>query len=177
MYNKWTLDLSDSVKALDKIKDTILPKLIKGKIHSIENQNNAILLLMDTKSGIDYIRENEIGLQGIAARVQWCNKSYDTFTIRKIRHTGSETEYEKRIKQIDEGYFYPYFTLQSYFDNRIDNNILSIAVIKTVDLYDFIKNNPKKVYENKSDNEFIYVKWSDVNHLIKKYTNFKNQNE
>ena len=58
MYNNWVKDLSDSMVAIDKIKDTILPKVISGKIHSIENSNNEILIMMDRFSGIDYIRQN-----------------------------------------------------------------------------------------------------------------------
>jgi len=110
MYQNWKVDLSDSCKALEKIKNTELPKLISGKIHSIENSDNEILLLMDVISGIDYIRQNEAGLQGIAARVQF-GYNFDTFTIRKTRHTGNKTEFEKRIEQIENGYFYPAFVL------------------------------------------------------------------
>lgn len=167
MYNNWTVDLSDSVKALNSIKDTVLPKLISGKIHTVECADNEILVLLDQKSGVDYIRENETGLQGIAARVQWCGSypPYNTFTIRKDRHTGSQTEYEKRIQQIDQGYFYPAYTLQAYFDDRSTMTLKSIAVIETKKLYEFIRenyNDESKVSIKNSDNTFIYVRWSDL---------------
>ena len=166
MYNNWVKDLSDSMVAIDKIKDTILPKVISGKIHSIENSNNEILIMMDRFSGIDYIRQNEYGLQGIAARVQWGERAFNTFTIRSERKTGSETELSKRLFQIKNGYFYPAFTLQAYFDNREDNNLLSIAAIKTKDLYDLFENHPELFEENKSDNKFVYVRWSKIiNHI------------
>lgn len=166
MYNNWVKDLSDSMVAIDKIKDTILPKVISGKIHSIENSNNEILIMMDRFSGIDYIRQNEHGLQGIAARVQWVKKPYNTFTIRSERKTGSKTELEKRLFQIKNGYFYPSFTLQAYFDNKKDNNLLSIAAIKTKDLYDLFQNQPELFEENKSDNKFVFVRWSKIiNHI------------
>ena len=175
MYNNWNIDLSDSVKALEKIKLTVLPKLISGTIHSIEKSQkdilikfgkeidiqNPILKLLDTKSGIDYIRENKHGLQGIASRVQWGN-AWNSFTIRYKRHSGTETEFEKRKQQISNGYFYPAFTLQAYFDNRTDNNLLSIAVIKTTDLYKFAEEYPNYVRQNKSDNVFKIVFWSDL---------------
>lgn len=161
MYNSWTIDLSDSARALLTIKDTILKELISGEIHSIESSKDAVLILFDKKSGIDYIRENEEGLQGIAARVQW-KVNYKTFTIRKTRHTGTETEYEKRKNAIKSGYIYPAFTMQAYFDNRIDNNLLSIAMMRTLNLYEFIDKYPGKVYQNKSDNEFIYIFWNDL---------------
>ena len=136
-YNSWNIDLNDSVKALEKIKDPILSKIISGKIHTIENAKNEILIKLDTACGIDYIRENETGLQGIAARVQW-GRPWNTFTIRKERHTGSKTELEKRLEQIKKGYFYPAFTLQAYFDNRINNNCLSVGVVQTVYIFNFI---------------------------------------
>lgn len=167
MYNPWTVDLSDSVEALNSIKETVLAKLISGKIHTVECSDNEILMLLDQKSGVDYIRENETGLQGIAARVQWVGdiQPYNTFTIRKERKSGAQTEFEKRMQQIEQGYFYPAFTLQAYFDNRELNKLKSIAIVGTKKLYEFIKqniNNPDKVYTNKSDNTFLYVHWSDL---------------
>ena len=174
MYNNWNVDLSDSVKALEKIKLTVLPKLISGTIHSIEKSQkdilikfgkeidiqNPILKLFDTKSGIDYIRENKQGLQGIASRVQWGN-AWNSFTIRYKRHSGTETEFEKRKQQISNGYFYPAFTMQAYFDNRADNNLLSIAVVKTIDLYKFVEEHSELVKFRNSDNEFAVVFWND----------------
>jgi hypothetical protein len=168
MYNSWDIDLSDSVKALSTIKDTVLPKLISGKIHCIENSDNEVLLLLDRMSGIDYVREDKHGLQGIAARVQWGN-NWDTFTIRAKRNSGSKTELEKRLDQIENGYFYPEYTLQAYFDNRENNNLLSIAIIKTKDLYNLYKENPSIFESQKSDNEFVFVRWSKIQNLIRKY--------
>lgn len=187
MYNNWNVDLSDSVKALDKIKNTVLPKLISGKIHSIEKSEkdilikfntsidiqNPILKLFDTKSGIDYIRENSDGLQGIASRVQW-GKAWNSFTIRYARHTGTETEFEKRKRQITNGYLYPAFTLQAYFDNRDNNDLLSIGIIKTIDLYKFVSEYPELVKYRDSDNKFAVVFWRDLKnneYEIKQITN------
>lgn len=167
-YNHWQKDLKDSTKALLSIKDTILPKLISGKILSIEDKNDEILILLDQKSGIDFLREDKTGLQGIAARVQW-GRAYNTFTIRKERHTQSKTELEKRLSQIENGYIYPAFTLQAYFDSRESNKLLSIAIIKTKDLYTFIKNNPEQTFTMKSDNVFLCVSWDKINDHIKTY--------
>ena len=161
MYNKWTKDLSDSVRALEGIRYDYLPRVISGKIHNIEAVDNDILIKLDQMSGIDYIRENDIGLQGIAARVQW-GHNWDTFTIRSSRHTGTETELSKRKKAIAEGYFYPAFTLQAYFTNRQENRLLSLGVVKTLDLYEFIIAYPELVEERESDNKFLVVKWSDL---------------
>ena len=167
LYNNWQVDLKDSIRALEKIKDTYLPKVISGTIYTIEAQNNNILMLLDEKSGIDYIRENDIGLQGIAARVQW-GYAWNTFTIRSERYTQTKTELQKRKEAIKKGYFYPAFTLQAYFDNRKDNNLLSLGIIKTLDLYRFIEQYPEKINQNKSDNNFIFIKWIDLLPLMRK---------
>jgi hypothetical protein len=160
-YNHWQKDANDSTKALMSIKDSVLPKLISGRIHSIEDSKDGVLILLDQKSGIDFIRENNAGLQGIAARIQW-GYNWRTFTIRKTRYTGTKTEFEKRIEQIDKGYIFPAFTLQGYFDSRQNNDLLGIAIIKTKNLYEFILKNPLKAYRNRSDNEFLYVHWHDL---------------
>ena len=160
-YNNWDQDLSAASKAIDSITSTVLPRLISGKLRSIENTKNEILLLMDQVSGIDLIRQNEKGLQGVAARVQF-GSNFKTFTIRSKRHSGAKTELEKRIEQIEQGYFYPAFTMQAYFDSRDSLKLLSIAVVKTIDLYNFITDCPAKVHTNKSDNIFKYCYWSDL---------------
>lgn len=169
-YNIWTTDLSDSIKAFNSIRNTILPELISGEIYDIESSDDEVLSKFDITSGIDYIRENNIGLQGIAARAQW-GKSWNTFTIRSERHNGTETELNKRLSQIKHGYFYPAFTLQAYFDNRKENNLLSIAAIKTVDLYNLYKNKNHLFKTNKSDNDFVYIEWNKISEYIKEYHN------
>lgn len=174
MYNNWKVDLKDSVIALDSIKNTVLPKLIRGNIHTIENKKDEVLIKIDTKSGIDYIREDNNGLQGIAARVQWGN-AWDTFTIRSRRHTGTKTELEKRLYQIKNGYFYPYFTLQAYFDSRDSNSLLSIAIIKTTDLYRLYRDSNNLFESNRSDNEFVFVRWRNIGKYIKSYHAAQNE--
>jgi len=163
IYNNWKTDLKDSNKAIMSISKTILPQLISGEIYSIENVDNNILLMLDQCSGIDIIRKNEKGLQGVAVRVQF-GHNYNTFTIREKRHTGNKTELEKRIEQIEGGYFYPAYTIQAYFNSRMDLNLKSIAIIDTKDLYKFIidiKNNTL-IYTNRSDNIFKFCYWKDL---------------
>ncbi len=169
-YNDWTIDLSDSIKAFNSIRETVLPKLISGKIYDIESSEDKVLLKFDTISGIDYIRENNIGLQGIAARAQWGN-AWNTFTIRSKRYSGADTELNKRLNQIKHGYFYPAFTLQAYFDNKEENNLLSVAAIKTTDLYDLYLNQNNLFKTNKSDNDFVYIEWDKISEYIKEYHN------
>lgn len=123
---------------------------------------------MDQTCGIDFIKKDNIGMQGIATRVQW-GTNWKTFTVRTKRHTttGTNTEFKKRNEQIAKGYFYPAFTLQAYFNNKTEKILLGIGVIKTTDLYNFMNNSPDKVHSRKSDNEFVFVKWNDLNGLVK----------
>lgn len=168
-YNSWDIDAEDSVKAFYSIKDTILPKLLTGTIHTVEHQDNEVLILLDQNAGIDYISETDKGLRGIAWRAQW-GQDWRTFTIRKIRNTGANTEFAKRVQQIDSSYLYPVFTMQGYFDNRTDNNLLSVAIIETNRLYQFINECPDRAHLRKSDNEFFYIYWDDlINYKIKIY--------
>jgi hypothetical protein len=162
----WVNDKNKSVMAFEKIKDTILPKLIRGKLINIENSNEEVLALMDVYSGIDVVRSQEKNLQGIAWRAQW-GKAWNTFTIRQQRHTGTKTELEKRIESIDNGYFYPAFTMQAYFDNFSDFNCLSVGIIKTVDLFTLYKTKPEIFKQRQSDNLFLYVEWDDLKPYIK----------
>ena len=169
MYNPWGEDLKESAKALLTIKESVLEVLFNGKIYNIESSKNEILMLIDQHSGIDYIVDDGEGLVGVATRVQW-GGNYRTFTIRESRHTGSKTEYEKRKHALrlihkDSSYIYPALTMQAYFDNKEDNNLLSLAITRTRDLYDFIEkyyDDSTRVRRNSSDNDFIYVRWRDL---------------
>lgn len=166
--------MNDSVIALNKCRGVIEKYLIQGDIYTVEESDNEVLILLDSVSGIDYINKNDFGLRGIAARCQWVEnkKPFNSFTIRSIRKTGAITEFEKRINQINNGYLYPALTLQAYFDNRQDNNLLSVAVIHTKVLYDILKHDlsaeyPRFTRINESDNQFYYIKWFNIQPYIR----------
>lgn len=163
MQDNWIKDSKDSIKAFYAIEHTVIPNLISGRLLNIEQNENEILLQMDVKSGIDLVRIDSTGLQGVAWRAQWCGHySFDTFTIRSKRCTGASTELEKRLEQIEKGYFYPAFTIQAYFDNRNENNCNSAAIIRTKDLYWHILNKPEIFESRHSNNEFLFVHWYDL---------------
>ena len=171
MYNSWDVDLDNSSKAIKSIKNIII-EMIGGEIISLEDvKNNKIANILDIHSGIDYLRISKDGLTGIASRVQF-GKPYNSFTVRFERNTGTKTEYEKRYNNIKKGYIYPYFTLQAYFDNKKNLNLLSIAIMKTEILYKQLEEN-NKVKKQKSDNYFKYIFWDDIESkesiIIKKF--------
>jgi len=161
MYNKWDKDLDASAKALLNISDSDFSKVIRGNIISCETDIGEIGKALDIFAGIDLISIFGGNIRGIASRVQW-GTDWRTFTVRYRRRSGKETEYEKRTRQIEDGALYPYLTMQSYFDNRTDNNLLSIAVCRTMDLYKFIIENPELCIKRESDNIFYVIKWVDM---------------
>jgi hypothetical protein len=151
-------DIKDTVRAIRSIENHVIPKLISGTIIEVESEKDELKKTLDVKSGIDYFREDQYGLQGIASRVQF-GYIKNTFTIRTERESGNTTELEKRIYAIIYRYLYPEFTWQAYFDNSTDLKLYSIAIIKTIDLFGYYLTHPKEFKENESNAKFIYIEW------------------
>lgn len=102
--------------------------------------HDALHVDLDICAGIDAYQRGRFTLRGITSRIQW-GKDYRTFTIRLWRPNGSPTEYEKRLevlKHRDEGYLYPYWTIQAYL-TAPGGDLPSVAVAKTAELYRFIE--------------------------------------
>jgi len=158
--------MSSATNAIKNVMP-LLNKCVSGELISIENTGNKILDMLDQCSGIDMLSLSNGNIKGIACRVQW-GRNWDSFTIRLQRHTGTKTEYQKRIDSINNGSFYPYLTMQAYLDNKRDNKILSLAVIKTIDLYELIDTHNYLFRKRKSDNVFLYVNWLDIKHKTDK---------
>jgi hypothetical protein len=158
-------DLLYSIDAIEKIRLTILPKLISGNILNNQIPNDLINKLLDRDAGFDYFREDKNGMQGIASRVQF-DDSFNSFTIRLERDSGNKTEFEKRKFAIENGYMYPEFTMHSYFDNRINLNLISIAIIKTIDLFNYHKMHPNDFLIQTSKNAVFYsINWNYLKDL------------
>lgn len=170
MQDNWVKDSKDSISAFNAIEKSVIPMLLSGQLVNIEQRPDEVLLWLDLNAGIDFVRKNEKGIQGVAWRAQW-GRNFDTFTIRSKRDSGARTELEKRIEAIKEGYFYPAFTMQAYFDNRQNNNCISCAIIKTTDLYQAYIDSPGIFKKRKSNNEFYFADWSDLPGLVKIWRN------
>lgn len=155
--------LEDSIKAFASISGTTLPKILSGNFLSCENNvddHNSIEFKLDSISGIDYLVENDIGLRGLAVRIQF-GTPYCTFTIRSKRNTGTRTEEAKRLDQIEGGYIYPYWTLQCYFTKSENPQLISMAVVRTTDLYEYLENG-ENIGDAKSNNDFKYIHFQDL---------------
>lgn len=137
-------DMSRSAKAFHKI---VYPKirswLGEGELVSVEAVTESdIADKLDQYAGIDnwYI-VTEKGVRGLGSRVQWTtpNRKYDSFTVRKERQSGTRTEYEKRKEAIEKGFIYPYWTCQAFIHKERED-LMSVALCKTLDLINYIKN-------------------------------------
>lgn len=161
-------DFKDANDTFNFFKNEITKK-IKGDFLSIELLESSIAKMFDQYSGIDAMHVYKKQMRGVAVRVQWSNKAWNTFTIRYKRSSGKETEYEKRKKAIygSQGWFYPFITIQAYFDKRNgDKKMLSFGVVKTKDLYDYIEANKNTLLSNSrlcpEGNTFIHVSFNDL---------------
>lgn len=79
-----------------------------------------------------------------------------------------KTEYQKRIESIERGEFFPALTLQAYMNNREENKLLSLAVMKTIDLYELIETHNELFQKRTSDNVFLFIKWDYIKRLTDK---------
>ena len=164
-------DLSDS--AYDFIH-IVYPKLVEcnfimGDIVPIESVTAmGITKDLDMFAGIDaWHIYKDCGIQGVASRVQWGHKAWNSFTIRKHRANGTETEYAKRKRAIYTGdWLYPILTIQAYITSRRDGELLSVGVAKTKDIFDAIADGNCYDKENRYDgNTFCVVEWKNMDNI------------
>lgn len=105
--------------------------------------------VFDIEAGVDVWVKDTRGaglIYGLANRVQWCAKPFDTFTVRYKLPSGGMTEYQKRLESIEKESVYPRFTVQSYVSaDRKD--LYSCAVVLTRDLILYLKDALAKMRE------------------------------
>lgn len=159
------------LKTVDCYENVILPtlkSLLKSRyeIYSVEAENSKIAKLLDIYGGCDFLLFNRrtLSIEGVASRIQIAEKSFDTFTIRLQRETGTVTEFEKRKKAIKTDSIYPKYTFQAYVSQ--DMKLLSMAIMRTVDLYKFVENTRQNVKHTGESQigqaSFIACNWLDI---------------
>ena len=169
-YKSFKEDSKAAIKATDSIMP-LLNKIFKGECVSNEKTKNNL----DLMHGIDIIVNNVAGRDEpiyVGARCQF-GTNYKGFTLRFKRTTGTKTEIEKRIEQIESGELYPHFTYQAFFEHYekgVKPKLLSIAVMKTKDLFKEIMESEYTV-ENRSDNVFLSLRWCYIKSHIQIYEN------
>ena len=137
--------------AAPKLKELLLqvPDLFttnKLLIYPVEDQDGEIFKHLDRKCGIDYfvVSENDDRTIGLAWRAVKYDRSrfkgrvWNAFSIREKRNTSlseENCELYKRKKAINLGLIYPQFTAQVHYDPSNNNELLSLAVARTEDVY------------------------------------------
>jgi len=154
--NNFKKDLDKAVKDFNVVKP-LIEKWLDCKLTNIEDSKNDKLKSLDLHNGIDVILEKDNKIFGCAFRI--CYQDYNTFTIRKSRSTGSQTEFKKRKEQISDNELYPKFTFQVY----ITPDYIKIAVVNTKDLYNMIDENTPFRYNNSDNNGFYYINFEKLN--------------
>lgn len=180
MSEQWQVDLSESARRFSnivypKIKEKWFGGAELAPVEVVSQEDFADKL--DELAGIDYwVIDTDNGMRGIASRVQ--NQSdWSTFTVRHERPSGVDTELQKRKKAIDEGYLYPYWTIQAYTPrDRFEN----VARCQTQALIDYIRLGTKgkhyKEKETKTGEKFYTVHWEDLERKYEvRYYNQPNQ--
>jgi len=177
MLDDWEMDLSWSAEVFSELVWPILEAELPGRMIHVEAiardaYARKFMKDLDTLAGIDawHIVDN-VGIRGIASRVQECPypyRPYNTFTIRKNRDSGTKTEYEKRKQAIDSnnGWIFPHLTVQSYVSAKRNGELRSFGVAKTADIINLIDQynddgqSSPFVYTKRTTNaEFYVVDW------------------
>jgi len=88
-----------------------------GEIIPVETVTaNSFAKELDVRAGIDaWLICVDGTMRGLASRVQWNDRSYDTFTVRMRSRYGGPTEYDKRRREIaTTGAITPHYFAQAY---------------------------------------------------------------
>lgn len=165
-------DLSDSAFDFQRVVWPRAKKLCRsGRIIPVENVvDREFELTLDQMAGIDAWQiVDKLGrMRGIASRIQWGPRAYDTFTVRRSRFNGSITEFQKRIEALEDtqaGWLLPSLTIQAYVSERRTGELLSVAVCATRDLYEYIRDGLEgwDYTTNQTSNASFYVvKWDEL---------------
>lgn len=164
MYKSTVInDMRTSMKYLVKAEPIIKHLLNGGDILPVEGSDNEVCTMLDMTCGIDYFHVYQNGLTwGIGSRMQYkCARGWNTFTVRMSRESGAKTEYEKRRFAIEHHGEYPFLSMQGYFD--IDDNLISLAIARTIDVLECVEKGLGYYQHTKYDKigqaQFYVVPW------------------
>jgi len=168
-------DLSDSAFDFKRVVWPTLQKALGGGSYIPVEEETAkgLTQCLDIYAGIDawHVDEENKIMRGLASRIQWCSKGWDTFTIRYKRNSGACTEYEKRIDAIngDRGALYPHLTIQAYVTERKTGELINVGVVNTKDLFllasQLMTGHPYKDLwgiRETSNATFIWIHWNCI---------------
>ena len=138
-----------------------------GRFVAVEGRVDEVAKLLDTNAGIDALFIDKLGLiHGVAVRVQFTDRSWDTFSVRCERDSGNPTEYDKRVAALKARAMVPHMTFQGYA-SKAGSTALSAAWVSTVHLFEllgdqeFMRTHSRRM--NMQDgNSFYYALWDEL---------------
>jgi len=159
-------DMSDSRTRFESI---VWPKIKhwfgdSPDLHRTEDTSGPLREDFDIVGGVDYwVVERGEGMLSIASRVQTYDET--TFTIRYSRSTGNDTEYQKRMRQLENDYELPTYTVQAYIDVTL-GMLRNAAAIRTKELYKHLSTGePGEDWPLIQSNEseyFFPIEWDEL---------------
>lgn len=162
-------DMTDSAYDFGRVVwPAIAEPIGGGRCLSIEHESmrgNVLAQPLDGLASLDclHIQETEHRMRGMATRIQWCDKSWDSFTVRHERSTGAIGEYEKLAHVLTSPgfYLYPALWIHAYLSEpRRQGHLLAVGVCYTRNLWQFISGGFAYERQNPADgNTFYVVPW------------------
>jgi len=164
-------DLSNSTRWF---KEIVWPEISEWYLYNsadlipAEGYDNKLHDSFDTVAGIDFwVVESNRGMFSIASRVQTYDKT--TFTVRYSRSSGNDTEYQKRVQQLESNYELPTYTVQAYIDPTLEV-LRNVASVRTDEFYEYLKRGkPDKDWPLIPSNEsemFFPVEWRELDSVM-----------
>lgn len=133
-------------------------------LYATEDKSDELRRSFDVTAGVDFwVVESGLGMVSIASRVQ----TYDmtTFTVRYSRASGTDTEFQKRVKQLNGDYELPTWTVQAYIDPTLQI-LRNAAAIKTDELYEYILSQEIgedfPLIDSNESEQFFPVEWCEL---------------
>ena len=162
-----TNDMRVSMESVRKHSNIIKLLIPCTEIMQVEGDSHKVLQTLDMTCGVDYYAKNSEGIVfAVASRFQK-GRAWNTFTIRAVRESGAKTEYEKRTAAIKRGSEYPHLTMHGFVD--MNGELESLAIARTVDILDCIKNGNCYMQHTRSDKDgqasFYVVPWQMMKNL------------
>jgi len=135
-----------------------------AELYNTENHTDSLRTEFDHVAGVDFwVVESGAGMLSIASRVQTYDKT--TFTVRYSRSSGNDTEYQKRMRQLENHYELPTYTVQAYIDETL-GVLRNAAACPTEQLYQYISDGEPDddwpLIESNESETFFPVSWGEL---------------
>jgi len=156
--------LQRSIESFNRLRPILIRWFHGGEILSIESCRNVPLLLALDQLGLDFLhRQDGKGRFG-SSRIQFTERPFDTFTIRRTRDSGTMTEYDKIIDST-AGTIGSYWFVQAYC-HPVTNEVLAAAMVDRDVLKTMLTSGTYAIKHTKPGAEggaaFLVIRWEDI---------------